>query len=132
MLNKKFSVDLSRNCLIVGARRIRLTPSQAELLFVLMESAHHGLVVPYASLASRVYGVYWEQMSDPLHVIKVQTSFLRKMLKNTGLKIVTYYGVGYELVETGHEVYTEKTAVPDSFTPGTRSHSPSKRSKKHD
>ena len=130
MLNKKFSVDLSRNCLIVGARRIRLTPGQAELLCVLMDS--YGRVVPYDILAARVYGVHWKQFKDPLHVIKVQVNFLRKVLKSTGLKIVTYYGVGFELVETGHKVYTEKTAVPDSFTPGTRSHSPSKRSKKHD
>ena len=93
-------VDLALREVRVGTRTIQLTPTEYELLKVLI--SHAGKVLTHRQLVNEIWGgLHYE---DALHLLRVNISNLRRKLETDTLHsrhIVTEPGVGYRLRTNG-------------------------------
>jgi two-component system KDP operon response regulator KdpE len=90
------SVDLARRMVQVGSDRVQLTPTEYDLLRVLVQNA--GKVLTHRQLVRQVWGDMCYE--DTLHLVRVNISNLRhKLEKDPGQPryILTEPGVGYRL-----------------------------------
>lgn len=91
------SVDIQRRQVAISGKEIPLTPTEFELLRVLIQS--DGRVVTHNQLIHRVWGTAYE---DESRLLRVNISNLRKKLEpdsNTPYYILTELGVGYRFRE---------------------------------
>jgi two-component system KDP operon response regulator KdpE len=88
-------VDLARRLVTVGDREVQLTPTEYDLLRMLV--AHAGKVLTHRQLLRQVWGVAYESES---HLLRVNMSNLRRKLEPDAARpnyIITEPGVGYRL-----------------------------------
>lgn len=88
-------VDQARRLVTVGGREVPLTPTEYELLRVLV--AHAGKVLTHRQLLRQVWGVGYE---GEAHLLRVNMSNLRHKIEPDPARphyIVTEPGVGYRL-----------------------------------
>jgi len=91
----ELSVDLSRRSVTVAGQEVQLTPTEYDLLRVLVTEA--GKVLTHHQLLRRVWGPGYD---DELHMLRVNISNLRRKLERDPARpryIVTEPGVGYRL-----------------------------------
>jgi len=87
----ELSVDLSRRSVTVAGQEVQLTPTEYDLLRVLVTEA--GKVLTHHQLLRRVWGPGYD---DELHMLRVNISRLRQKLGTDADElIVTVPGVGY-------------------------------------
>lgn len=92
-------VDLNRRRVTVGEAEVQLTPTEYELLRVLI--SHAGRVITHGQLLHLVWGVGYE---GQIHLLRVNISNLRRKLEPDSARpqyIVTEPGVGYRFLEEG-------------------------------
>jgi two-component system KDP operon response regulator KdpE len=90
-------IDLSRRLVTVEGREISLTPTEYDLLRVLMRNA--GKVITHRHLLRLVWGPVYE---NEMHLLRVNVSNLRRKLEpdpSCPSPIRTEPGVGYRLIE---------------------------------
>lgn len=88
-------VDLARRRVALGGNEVALTPTEYDLLRVLVQNA--GKVLTHNYLLRQVWGTGYE---DALHLLQVNISNLRRKIEPTPSRpryIVTEPGVGYRL-----------------------------------
>jgi two-component system KDP operon response regulator KdpE len=88
-------VDLSRRVVKLEDREVQLTPTEYDLLRVLV--IHAGKVITHRQLLREVWGVGYEQ---ELHILHVNVSNLRHKIEHDPTRpqfIITEPGVGYRL-----------------------------------
>jgi two-component system KDP operon response regulator KdpE len=88
-------VDLAHRLVTVADREVQLTPTEYDLLRVLVTNA--GKVLTHRQLLRQVWGVGYEQES---HLLRVNMSNLRRKLEPDPARprfIITEPGVGYRL-----------------------------------
>lgn len=88
-------VDLARRRVALGGNEVALTPTEYDLLRVLVQNA--GKVLTHNYLLRQVWGSGYE---DALHLLQVNISNLRRKIEPTPSRpryIVTEPGVGYRL-----------------------------------
>ncbi len=88
-------VDLARRRVIVAGHEVQLTPTEYDLLRVLV--THAGRVLTHAQLLRQVWGVGY---AGEAHLLRVNISNLRRKIEQDParpLHIVTEPGVGYRL-----------------------------------
>jgi two-component system KDP operon response regulator KdpE len=91
----ELSVDLARRQVKVGEREVTLTPTEYDLLRVLV--AHAGKVLTHQQLLRQVWGAGYEQEQ---HLLRVNISNLRRKLEPETARpryIQTEPGVGYRM-----------------------------------
>jgi two-component system, OmpR family, KDP operon response regulator KdpE len=91
----ELTVDLAHRLVTVGGRGVQLTPTEYDLLRVLV--AHAGKVLTHRQLLRQVWGVAYETET---HLLRVNMSNLRHKLEpdaSRPLLIITEPGVGYRL-----------------------------------
>jgi len=91
----ELTVDLARHVLTVAGQEVQLTPTEYDLLRVLVTNA--GKVITHRQLLHQVWGVAYEQEA---HLLRVNISNLRHKLEADPTRpryIVTEPGVGYRL-----------------------------------
>ncbi len=89
------TVDLAHRLVTVGGREVQLTPTEYDLLRVLVVNA--GKVMTHHQLLREVWGVGYQ---DEMHMLRVNISNLRRKLEpdlSRPRYIVTEPGVGYRL-----------------------------------
>ncbi len=89
------SVDLTRRTVSLAGREVQLTPTEYDLLKVLV--THSGKVLTHRQLLREVWGGEYEQ---EMHILRVNISNLRHKLEPDPVRpqyIVTEPGVGYRL-----------------------------------
>jgi two-component system KDP operon response regulator KdpE len=95
----ELTVDLARHVVTVAGQEVQLTPTEYDLLRVLVTNA--GKVITHRQLLHQVWGVAYEQEA---HLLRVNISNLRHKLEADPTRpryIVTEPGVGYRLREEG-------------------------------
>ena len=88
-------VDLSRRLVTVAGREVQLTPTEYDLLRVLV--THAGKVLTHRQLLREVWGAGYEQ---EFHILHVNISNLRRKIEPDPARpqfIITEPGVGYRL-----------------------------------
>jgi two-component system KDP operon response regulator KdpE len=93
--NDDLIVDLTRRVVTVAGREVQLTPTEYDLLRVLVTNA--GKVLTHRQLLREVWGMGYEQ---EMHMLRVNISNLRRKLEPDLSRphyIVTEPGVGYRL-----------------------------------
>ena len=88
-------VDLARHQVTVSGKEIALTPTEFDLLKVLIQNA--GRVVTHRQLIHKVWGTFYE---DESRLLRVNISNLRRKIEpnpNQPFYILTELGVGYRL-----------------------------------
>jgi two-component system, OmpR family, KDP operon response regulator KdpE len=91
----KLKVDLARRIVTLSDREVQLTPTEYDLLKVLI--AHSGRVLTHRQLLREVWGKMYE---DEFHILHVNISNLRRKIETDTARpqyIVTEPGVGYRL-----------------------------------
>jgi len=91
----ELTVDLARRMVTVGEREVQLTPTEYDLLRVLVANA--GKVLTHHQLLREVWGVGYDQ---ELHMLRVNISNLRRKIEPDPTRprhILTEPGVGYRL-----------------------------------
>jgi two-component system KDP operon response regulator KdpE len=91
----ELTVDLARRLVTVGDREVQLTPTEYDLLRVLV--SHAGKVLTHGQLLRQVWGVAYQKET---HLLRVNMSNLRHKLEPDASRpkfIVTEPGVGYRL-----------------------------------
>jgi len=91
------TVDLARRLVTVGEREVQLTPTEYDLLRVLVTNA--GKVLTHRQLLRQVWGVAYQEEA---HLLRVNMSNLRHKLEPDPARttfILTEPGVGYRLRE---------------------------------
>ena len=89
------TVDLARRLVMVAGREVTLTPTEYDLLRVLV--AHAGRVLTHQQLLRQVWGAGYEQDQ---HLLRVNISNLRRKLEPDAARpryVQTEPGVGYRL-----------------------------------
>ncbi len=89
------AVDLGRRVVSVGGHEVQLTPTEYEILRVLVKNA--GKVLTHHQLLQQVWGAASEQ---DMHMLRVNISNLRRKIEADPARpayIVTEPGVGYRL-----------------------------------
>jgi two-component system KDP operon response regulator KdpE len=89
------TVDLGRRLVLVSGREIQLTPTEYEILRLLV--THAGKVLTHRQLLSRIWGV--SHLEQP-HVLRVNISNLRHKIEHDPSRpslLLTEAGVGYRL-----------------------------------
>lgn len=97
----ELTVDLNRRRVVMNEEEVNLTPTEYDLLRVLV--AHAGRVVTHQQLLRRVWGEAYE---GEFHLLRVNVSNLRHKLEPDParpLYIITEPGVGYRLRERVEE-----------------------------
>lgn len=92
---EELEVDLSRRRVVVRGREVQLTPTEYELLRLLV--IHAGKVLTHSQILSRIWGVAYVEQP---HVLRVNISNLRRKIEadaSTPRYIITEPGVGYRL-----------------------------------
>lgn len=92
-------VDLTRRLVTVSDHEVQLTPTEYDLLRILV--SHAGQVLTHHQLLREVWGVGYDQ---ELHMLRVNVSNLRRKLEPDPTRpqyIVTEPGVGYRLRTDG-------------------------------
>ena len=91
----RIELDPVRREVTVGTRALNLTPTEYQILELLMRRSP--AVVDRKAIAEHA----WQDETDPLgsNAIDVQLSRLRAKLPNAGIRIVTVRGAGYRLEE---------------------------------
>ncbi len=92
-------VDLTRRAVTVSGQAAQLTPTEYDLLRVLV--THAGQVLTHRQLLREVWGVGYEQ---ELHMLRVNISNLRRKIEPDSTRpryILTEPGVGYRLRDDG-------------------------------
>jgi DNA-binding winged helix-turn-helix (wHTH) protein len=87
-------VDLDLNVIAVGGKSVRVRPQCAELVHVLVEAYPAG--VAYERIFMRLHGAANEP-NDPKNSLSAQLVYLRRLLKQVGVKIVSEWGFGLRL-----------------------------------
>ena len=93
--NGSLKVDLSRRLITVSSLEVQLTPTEYELLRVLI--THAGKVLTHHFLLQEVWGV---EYGEELHMLHVNISNLRRKIEQDSAHpqlIITEPGVGYRL-----------------------------------
>ncbi|MBN1314687.1 MAG: response regulator [Anaerolineales bacterium] len=88
-------VDMARRLVLVRGREVQLTPTEYDLLRVLV--THAGKVLTHQQLLRQVWGLGYEGDS---HLLRVNISNLRQKIESNSARpeyIVTEPGVGYRL-----------------------------------
>jgi two-component system, OmpR family, KDP operon response regulator KdpE len=91
----ELTVDLARRLVTVGEREVQLTPTEYDLLRVLVTNA--GKVLTHRQLLRQVWGVAYQEET---HLLRVNMSNLRHKLEPDPARpnyILTEPGVGYRL-----------------------------------
>jgi two-component system, OmpR family, KDP operon response regulator KdpE len=91
----ELTVDLARRRVTVGEEEVQLTPTEYDLLRVLVTNA--GKVLTHGQLLRQVWGVAYQQET---HLLRVNMSNLRRKLEPNPARpnyIITEPGVGYRL-----------------------------------
>ncbi len=91
----KLSVDLGRRLVMVGGEEISLTPTEYDLLRILVQNA--GQVITHRYLLRQVWGKAYETEA---HLLRVNMSNLRRKIEPDPTRpkyIITEPGVGYRL-----------------------------------
>jgi two-component system KDP operon response regulator KdpE len=91
----ELTVDLARRLVIIGERELQLTPTEYDLLRVLVTNA--GKVLTHRQLLRQVWGVAYQEET---HLLRVNMSNLRHKLEPDPARpnyIITEPGVGYRL-----------------------------------
>ena len=94
-VNGELSVDLARRTVTVGGRPVALTPTEYDLLRVLVN--HAGRVLTHRQLLKQVWGAGYESEA---HLLRVNVSNLRRKIEPDParpLYLHTEPGVGYRL-----------------------------------
>jgi two-component system KDP operon response regulator KdpE len=89
------TVDLMRRVVTVAGREVQLTPTEYDLLRVLV--THAGKVLTHRQLLREVWGIGYEQET---HILRVNISNLRRKIEPDPARprhILTEPGVGYRL-----------------------------------
>jgi len=89
------TVDLTRRVVTVAGREVQLTPTEYDLLRVLVTNA--GKVLTHRQLLREVWGMGYEQ---EMHMLRVNISNLRRKIEPDPSRpryVVTEPGVGYRL-----------------------------------
>jgi two-component system KDP operon response regulator KdpE len=89
------TVDLGRRLVMAGGHEVQLTPTEYDLLRVLV--THAGKVLTHHYLMRQVWGVGYD---DEVHILRVNISNLRRKIEPDPSRptyIVTEPGVGYRL-----------------------------------
>ena len=95
----ELTVDLARHVVTVAGQEVQLTPTEYDLLRVLVTNG--GKVITHRQLLHQVWGVAYEQEA---HLLRVNISNLRHKLEADPTRpryIVTEPGVGYRLRAEG-------------------------------
>ena len=88
-------VDLTRRLVMVSGREVQLTPTEYEILRLLV--THAGRVLTHRQLLSRIWGP--SHLEQP-HVLRVNISNLRRKIERDPARpvlLITESGVGYRL-----------------------------------
>lgn len=91
----ELEVDLSRRLVRVGGAEVQLTPTEYDLLRILV--THAGKVLTHHQLLHEVWG---QGYTDEMHLLRVNISNLRRKLEPEPTRpryIITEPGVGYRL-----------------------------------
>jgi two-component system KDP operon response regulator KdpE len=91
----ELTVDLARRRVIAAGQEVQLTPTEYDLLRVLV--SHAGRVLTHQQLLRQVWGLGYE---DEVHMLRVNISNLRHKLERNPARpryIITEPGVGYRL-----------------------------------
>ena len=89
------TVDLARRLVTVAGQEVQLTPTEYDLLRVLV--THAGRVLTHQQLLRQVWGLGYE---NEVHMLRVNISNLRHQLERNPARpqyIITEPGVGYRL-----------------------------------
>jgi len=89
------TVDLTRRVVMTAGREVQLTPTEYELLRVLVTNA--GKVLTHHQLLRQVWGLGYEQET---HILRVNISNLRRKIEPDPARpcyVLTEPGVGYRL-----------------------------------
>jgi two-component system, OmpR family, KDP operon response regulator KdpE len=95
---EELSVDLARHLVTLAGKEIQLTPTEFDLLRVLIQNA--GKVVTHRQLIHKVWGTAYE---DESRILRVNISNLRRKIEpnpNQPHFILTELGVGYRFRES--------------------------------
>lgn len=87
------TVDLSARSVMMGDKRVQLTPTEYELLKTLVQQA--GRVLTHHQILTKVWG---EQYAGDAHMLRVNVSNLRRKLEPDPVRpryLITEPGVGY-------------------------------------
>lgn len=88
-------MDVSRRVVTVDEHQVSLTPTEYEILRLLLENA--GKVLTHRQLLRRVWGTPYE---DEMHILRVNISNLRRKIERDPARphyVLTEPGVGYRL-----------------------------------
>ncbi len=91
----ELSVDLAKRAVTLAGREVRLTPTEYDILRVLV--SHAGRVLTHDQILREVWGAGYEQEA---HMLRVNVSNLRRKIEADASRprhIVTEPGVGYRL-----------------------------------
>jgi two-component system, OmpR family, KDP operon response regulator KdpE len=94
-INGTLIADLSLRKITMSGQEVQLTPTEYDILRVMVE--HAGRVLTHRQLLQKVWG---EQYGDELHMLHVNISNLRKKIEPDPARpqyIITEPGVGYRL-----------------------------------
>ena len=94
-LSDGLQVDLSRRVVTVEGREVQLTPTEYDLLRVMVVNS--GKVLTHRQILREVWGVGYDQ---EMHMLRVNISNLRRKLERYPARpryIITEPGVGYRL-----------------------------------
>ena len=94
-------MDLSRRVVTVDDHEISLTPTEYEILRLLLQNA--GKVITHRQLLRQVWGTAYEA---EMHILRVNISNLRRKIESDPARphyLVTEPGVGYRLRMDGNE-----------------------------
>jgi two-component system KDP operon response regulator KdpE len=89
----ELTVDLAARSVMMGDKRIQLTPTEYELLKTLVQQA--GRVLTHHQILTKVWG---EQYAGDAHMLRVNVSNLRRKLEPDPVRpryLITEPGVGY-------------------------------------
>src|SRR5512132_2652446 len=97
----KLKMDLSRRLVTLADQEISLTPTEYEILRMLLQNA--GKVMTHRQLLRQVWGTAYE---SEMHILRVNISNLRRKIESDPARphyLVTEPGVGYRLRMDGNE-----------------------------
>jgi two-component system KDP operon response regulator KdpE len=93
LVSGELTIDLANRVVKVSGHEIQLTPTEYEILRILVN--HAGRVITHRQLLAEVWG---EQYRDELHMLHVNISNLRRKIEPESSRpryIITESGVGY-------------------------------------
>jgi two-component system KDP operon response regulator KdpE len=91
----KLKMDVSRHVVVVDENQISLTPTEYEILRILLQNA--GKVLTHHQLLRQVWGTAYEA---DMHILRVNISNLRRKIEPDPSRphyLVTEPGVGYRI-----------------------------------